>query len=118
MTRGWPIVGQRRSARTVGAASTPSCRAAPFTAASSDRRCPPPSPDKPPLFQTDTPAGFIHADAEYLPPSGRQLRYAYVAIDRATRFADPEILRDRRGAAATVFLARPRGRFRLLMHTS
>jgi len=77
-----------------------------------------PSPDKPPLFQTDTPAGFIHADAEYLPPSGRQLRYAYVAIDRATRLVDPEILRDRHGATATVSLARPRGRFRLLMHTS
>ena len=35
-----------------------------------------PSPDKPPLFQTDTPAGFIHVDVKYLPPLGRRRSYA------------------------------------------
>ena len=54
-------------------------------------------------FQTDTPAGFIHIDVKYLPPLGRRRSYAYVAIDRATRFVYLEILPDRRAAR---FLAR------------
>jgi hypothetical protein len=29
------------------------------------------------VFQTDTPAGFIHIDVKYLPPLGRRRSYAY-----------------------------------------
>lgn len=56
------------------------------------------TPDKTPaaVFQTDAPAGFIHIDVKYLPPLGRRRSYAYVAIDRATRFVYLEILPDRR----------------------
>ena len=43
-------------------------------------------------FQTDRPAGFIHIDVKYLPPLGRRRSYAYVAIDRATRFVHLEIV--------------------------
>jgi hypothetical protein len=49
-------------------------------------------------FQTDAPAGCIHIDVKYLPPLGRRRSYAYVAIDRATRFVYLEILPDRRAA--------------------
>ena len=45
-------------------------------------------------FQTD--AGFIHIDVKYLPPLNRRRSYAYVAIDRATRFIYLEILPNRR----------------------
>ena len=57
-------------------------------------------------FQTDTPAGFIHIDVKYLPPLGRRRSYAYVAIDRATRFVYLEILPDRRAVTAAGFLQR------------
>jgi transposase InsO family protein len=61
---------------------------------------------------TDAPAGFIHIDVKYLPPLGRRRSYAYVAIDRATRFVYLEILPDRRGATAAGFL----GHFPLEVH--
>src|SRR5690348_9974546 len=69
------------------------------------------------VFQTDTPAGFIHIDVKYLPPLGRRRSYAYVAIDRATRFVYMEILPDRRAATAAGFLARFLDRFPLEVHT-
>lgn len=68
-------------------------------------------------FQTDRPAGFIHIDVKYLPPLNRQRRYAYVAIDRATRFVCLEILPDRRAETAAGFLARFLDRFPLKVHT-
>jgi transposase-like protein len=68
-------------------------------------------------FQTDTPAGFIHIDVKYLPPLGRRRSYAYVAIDRATRFVYMEILPDRRAATAAGFLARFLDTFPLEVHT-
>ena len=68
-------------------------------------------------FQTDAPAGFIHIDVKYLPPLGRRRSYAYVAIDRATRFVYLEILSDRRAATAAGFLARFVDRFPLAVHT-
>jgi transposase InsO family protein len=68
-------------------------------------------------FQTDTPAGFIHIDVKYLPPLGRRRSYAYVAIDRATRFVYLEILPDRRAATAAGFLGRFLDRFPLPVHT-
>ena len=68
-------------------------------------------------FQTDRPAGFIHIDVKYLPPLGRRRSYAYVAIDRATRFVYLEILPDRRAATAAAFLERFLDRFPLPVHT-
>ena len=68
-------------------------------------------------FQTDTPAGFIHIDVKYLPPLARRRSYAYVAIDRATRFVYLEILPDRRATTAAAFLERFLDRFPLAVHT-
>src|SRR5215475_12353414 len=77
------------------------------------------TPDKAPAaaFQTDAPAGFIHIDVKYLPPLGRRRSYAYVAIDRATRFVYLEILADRRAATAAAFLERFLTSFPLAVHT-
>jgi len=68
-------------------------------------------------FHTDAPAGFIHVDVKYLPPLGRRRSYAYVAIDRATRFVYLEILADRRAATAAAFLERFLTSFPLAVHT-
>jgi transposase InsO family protein len=68
-------------------------------------------------FQTDAPAGFIHVDVKYLPPLNRRRSYAYVAIDRATRFVYLEILPDRRAKTAAAFLERFRASFPLAIHT-
>jgi transposase InsO family protein len=68
-------------------------------------------------FHTDAPAGFIHIDVKYLPPLGRRRSYAYVAIDRATRFVYLEILPDRRAATAAAFLERFLDSFPLEVHT-
>jgi transposase InsO family protein len=77
------------------------------------------SPEKAPVlaFQTDRPAGFIHIDVKYLPPLNRRRSYAYVAIDRATRFVYLEILPDRRGQTAAGFLERFLDSFPLKVHT-
>ena len=77
------------------------------------------SPDKAPAlaFETDTPAGFIHVDVKYLPPLNRKRSYAYVAIDRATRFVYLEVLPDRRGQTAAGFLHRFLDSFTLEVHT-
>jgi transposase InsO family protein len=68
-------------------------------------------------FHTDAPAGFIHIDVKYLPPLNRRRSYAYVAIDRATRFVYLEMLPDRRGQTAAGFLNRFRASFPLHIHT-
>jgi len=77
------------------------------------------TPDKAPAlaFHTEHPAGFIHIDVKYLPPLDRRRSYAYVAIDRATRFVYLEILPDRRGTTAAAFLTRFLGRFPIAVHT-
>jgi transposase InsO family protein len=77
------------------------------------------TPEKAPaaIFQTDAPAGFVHIDVKYLPPLDRRRSYAYVAIDRATRFVYLEILADRRAATAAGFLARFLDCFPLPVHT-
>jgi transposase InsO family protein len=77
------------------------------------------TPEKAPAaaFHTDTPAGFIHIDVKYPPPLNRRRSYAYVAIDRATRFVYLEILADRRADTAAGFLARFLERFQLNVHT-
>jgi transposase InsO family protein len=69
------------------------------------------------VFQTDAPAGFLHVDVKYLPPLNRRRSYAYVAIDRATRFVYLEILPDRRGTTAATFLEHLRASFPLPIHT-
>jgi transposase-like protein len=76
-------------------------------------------PEKTPVlaFETDAPAGFIHIDVKYLPPLNRRRSYAYVAIDRATRFVYVEILPDRRAATAAGFLERFLSQFPLKVHT-
>ena len=77
------------------------------------------TPEKAPAaaFHTDTPAGFIHIDVKYLPPLDRRRSYAYVAIDRATRFVYLEILPDRRADTAAAFLQRFLASFPLTVHT-
>ncbi|HEY5409416.1 MAG TPA: IS481 family transposase [Caulobacteraceae bacterium] len=68
-------------------------------------------------FETPTPAGFVHVDVKYLPPLNRRRSYAYVAIDRATRFAYVEILPDRKAETAAGFLERFLQAFPLKVHT-
>jgi len=76
-------------------------------------------PDKAPVlaFQTNAPAGFIHIDVKYLPPLNRKRSYAYVAIDRATRFVYLEVQPDRRSQTAAGFLERFLASFPLPVHT-
>jgi Integrase core domain len=73
------------------------------------------TPDKAPVvaYHTDAPAGFTHIDVKYLPPLDRLRSYAYVAIDRATRFVYLEILPNRRAITTAGFLTR----FPLKVHT-
>jgi hypothetical protein len=68
-------------------------------------------------FQADTQPGFIHIEIKHLPPLHRQRRYAYVAIERATRFVYLEILPERRADTAAGFLTRFLDRFPLIVHT-
>ncbi|MGH7011311.1 MAG: IS481 family transposase, partial [Caulobacteraceae bacterium] len=68
-------------------------------------------------FETKTPAGFVHTDVKYLPPLNRRRAYAYVAIDRATRFAYVEILPDRKAKTAAAFLDRFLQAFPVKVHT-
>jgi transposase InsO family protein len=61
---------------------------------------------KPQTFETASPCGFIHLDIKYLSTLGSRRAYAFVAIDRATRYVYVEILYERSGAAASAFLER------------
>ena len=54
-------------------------------------------------FQT-APIGFIHIDLKYLPPLERKKSYAFVAIDRVTRFVYVEIHSRRDAETAAAFL--------------
>ena len=64
-------------------------------------------PDKPKagIFETAS-IGFIHIDLKHLPALQRRVSYAFVAIDRATRYVYVEIHPRRDGATATGFLKR------------
>lgn len=75
--------------------------------------------EKPPVlaFETDTPAGFVHLDIKHLTRLHGEPAYAYVAIDRATRFAHVEILPDRKAVTAAAFLQRFLDAFPLRVHT-
>ncbi|MGY4198396.1 IS481 family transposase [Bradyrhizobium sp. USDA 4520] len=64
-------------------------------------------PDKPRagVFESAS-IGFIHIDVKYLPALQRRTSYAFVAIDRATRYVFVEIHSRRDGTTATGFLER------------
>jgi len=68
-------------------------------------RRPAPAPSPPPqAFETATPLGFIHIDVKYLTALAGRRSFAYVAIDRATRFVHVAVLRNRKGRTAAAFL--------------
>lgn len=75
-------------------------------------------PDKPPVgaFET-TGVGFIHVDLKHLPALRRQKSYAFVAIDRATRYVYLEIHPRRDAETAAGFLKRFLGHFPHQVHT-
>jgi transposase InsO family protein len=77
-----------------------------------------PKPGKPPvgIFETAT-VGFIHMDLKHLPALERRKSYAFVAIDRATRYVYLEIHPRRDGETAAGFLARFLAHFPHPVHT-
>jgi transposase InsO family protein len=77
-----------------------------------------PKPDKPKagVFETAS-VGFIHIDLKHLPALERHTSYAFVAIDRATRYVYLEIHSRRDGATATGFLKRFLAHFPYEVHT-
>ena len=77
-----------------------------------------PLPEKPPVgcFET-APIGFIHIDLKHLPALDRQKSYAFVAIDRATRYVYLEVHRRRDAATAAGFLERFIAHFPEPVHT-
>ena len=68
-------------------------------------------------FVTDAPAGFIHVDLKHLSRIDRKPAYAFVAIDRATRFVYVEIHPRRDAETAVGFLDRFLAAFPLKVHT-
>ena len=68
-------------------------------------------------FNAEAPAGFIHVDVKFLAPLHNKRAYAYVAIDRATRFVYLEILYDRRAETAAAFFRRFLNCFKITVHT-
>lgn len=77
-----------------------------------------PTPDKPAIgvFEVAT-VGFIHIDLKYLPALERRKSYAFVAIDRATRYVYLEIHPQRDGSTAASFLERFLAHFPHPVHT-
>lgn len=69
------------------------------------------------VFETDRPLGFIHIDVKYLTALDRRRAYAYVAIDRATRFVYLEVLADRSAATSAGFLTRFLAAFPIPVHS-
>jgi transposase InsO family protein len=66
-----------------------------------------PKPDKPLVGAFEqTGVGFIHIDLKHLPALERRKSYAFVAIDRATRYVYLEIHQKRDGKTAAAFLKR------------
>ena len=68
------------------------------------------------VFETAS-VGFIHIDLKHLPALERRVSYAFVAIDRATRYVYVEIHPRRDGATATGFLKRFLADFPHQVHT-
>jgi transposase len=77
-----------------------------------------PKPAKPPVgsFETTT-IGFIHIDLKHLPALERRKSYAFVAIDRATRYVYVEIHPRRDGKTSAAFLKRFLAHFPATVHT-
>ncbi len=77
-----------------------------------------PTPDKRPVgsFERAT-VGFIHIDLKHLPALERRKSYAFVAIDRATRYVYLEIHPCRDGKTAAGFLQRFLAHFPHRVHT-
>ena len=77
-----------------------------------------PKPDKPPVgvFEQAS-VGFIHIDLKHLPALERQKSYAFVAIDRATRYVYLEIHPRRDAETAAGFLNRFLAHFPHPVHT-
>ena len=77
-----------------------------------------PKPDKPSVgvFEQAT-VGFIHIDLKHLPALERRKSYAFVAIDRATRYVYLEIHPKRDAKTAAGFLKRFLARFPHPVHT-
>ena len=75
-------------------------------------------PDKPPVgvFEKAT-VGFIHVDLKHLPALQKRKSYAFVAIDRATRYVYLEIHPRRDAETAAGFLARFLAHFPHPVHT-
>ena len=80
-------------------------------------KAPPVASPKPGRFETDRPLGFVHLDVKHLSRLKRRPAYAFVAIDRATRYVYVEILPDRTAATAKAFLARFLDHFPHPVHT-
>jgi transposase InsO family protein len=77
-----------------------------------------PQPDKPVvgIFEQAT-VGFIHVDLKHLPALQRRRSYAFVAIDRATRYVYLEIHPKRDADTAAGFLSRFIAHFPHRLHT-
>jgi transposase-like protein len=77
-----------------------------------------PKPDKPAIgsFEHAT-VGFIHIDLKHLPALERRKTYAFVAIDRATRYVYLEIHPNRDANTAASFLKRFLAHFPHPVHT-
>lgn len=77
-----------------------------------------PTAAKPPVGVFETaPVGFIHIDLKYLPALERKKSYAFVAIDRATRYVFLEIHPQRDASTAAGFLKRFLAHFPKTVHT-
>jgi transposase InsO family protein len=79
-------------------------------------RKPPPAKPAVGLFEQAT-VGFIHIDLKHLPALQRRKSYAFVAIDRATRYVYLEIHHKRDGKTAAGFLGRFLAHFPYPVHT-
>src|SRR5882762_9000818 len=77
-----------------------------------------PKPDKPAIgvFE-DATVGFIHIDIKHLPALERRKSYAFVAIDRATRYVYLEIHPKRDADTSAGFLERFLAHFPYAVHT-
>jgi transposase InsO family protein len=77
-----------------------------------------PKPEKPKVGRFEQAAiGFVHIDLKHLPALQRRKSYAFVAIDRATRYVYVEIHPSRDGKTAAAFLKRFRAHFPTPIHT-
>ena len=77
-----------------------------------------PKPDKPAVGRfEDATVGFIHVDLKHLPALERRKSYAFVAIDRATRYVYLEIHPKRDADTAAGFLKRFLSHFPHRVHT-